>query len=58
MTRGSSVASTGASGQGGRQGSGALASNVRFWLIVVALLALSVYLSIAMWHEVQRLFGL
>jgi hypothetical protein len=25
---------------------------------VVALLALSVYLSIAMWHQVQRLFGL
>jgi len=25
---------------------------------VLALLALSVYLSIAMWHQVQRLFGL
>src|SRR5207302_5130163 len=34
------------------------AANVRFWLIVLALLALSVYLSIAMWHQVQRLFGL
>ena len=34
------------------------AANVRFWLIVLALLALSVYLSIAMWHTVQRLFGL
>jgi type VI protein secretion system component VasF len=34
------------------------AANVRFWLIVIALLALSVYLSIAMWHQVQKLFGL
>jgi len=34
------------------------AANVRFWLIVLALLALSVYLSIAMWHQVQKLFGL
>jgi type VI protein secretion system component VasF len=34
------------------------AANIRFWLIVVALLALSIYLSIAMWHQVQRLFGL
>jgi len=34
------------------------ANNMRFWLIVIALIALSVYLSIAMWHQVQRLFGL
>ena len=34
------------------------AANIRFWLIVIALLALSVYLSIAMWHQVQRLFWL
>ena len=34
------------------------AANIRFWVIVVALLALSVYLSIAMWHQVQKLFGL
>jgi hypothetical protein len=34
------------------------AASIRFWLIVIALIALSVYLSIAMWHEVQRLFGL
>jgi hypothetical protein len=34
------------------------AANVRFWLIVLGLLALSIYLSIAMWHQVQRLFGL
>jgi hypothetical protein len=34
------------------------AANIRFWVIVVALLALSVYLSIAMWQQVQKLFGL
>jgi hypothetical protein len=34
------------------------AANIRFWLIVIALLALSVYLSIAMWRQVQKLFGL
>jgi hypothetical protein len=34
------------------------AANVRFWVIVLALLALSVYLSIAMWQQVQKLFGL
>ncbi len=34
------------------------AANARFWIIVLALLALSVYLSIAMWQQVQRLFGL
>jgi hypothetical protein len=34
------------------------AANIRFWVIVLALLALSVYLAIAMWHQVQRLFGL
>ena len=34
------------------------AANVRFWLIAFALLALSIYLGIAMWHQVQRLFGL
>jgi hypothetical protein len=34
------------------------AANIRFWVIVIALLALSVYLSIAMWQQVQKLFGL
>jgi type VI protein secretion system component VasF len=34
------------------------AANIRFWLVVIALLALSIYLGIAMWHQVQRLFGL
>ena len=34
------------------------AANIRFWVIVVGLLALSVYLSVEMWHQVQNLFGL
>jgi hypothetical protein len=34
------------------------AASIRFWLIVVGLLALSVYFAVAMWHQVQRLFGL
>ena len=34
------------------------AANIRFWIIVVALLALSIYLGVAMWQQVQRLFGL
>jgi hypothetical protein len=34
------------------------AANIRFWVIVLGLLALSVYLSVAMWQQVQRLFGL
>lgn len=34
------------------------AANIRFWLIVIALLALSGYLAVAMWQQVQHLFGL
>lgn len=34
------------------------AANIRFWLVVAALLALSVYLGVQMWHQVQNLFGL
>ncbi|HEX6491083.1 MAG TPA: hypothetical protein VF002_06890 [Gaiellaceae bacterium] len=34
------------------------AANIRFWLIVLALLVLSVYLGIQMWHQVQKLFGI
>jgi hypothetical protein len=34
------------------------AARIRFWLIVLALLALSAYLSIAMWQQVQKLFGI
>jgi uncharacterized membrane protein len=34
------------------------AAQIRFWLIVLGLLALSAYLTLVIWHEVQRLFGL
>jgi hypothetical protein len=33
-------------------------ANVRFWIVLLGLLALSVYLSITIWHQVQKLFGL
>jgi hypothetical protein len=34
------------------------AANIRFFVIVVALLVPSVYLGILFWHQVQKLFGL
>jgi hypothetical protein len=34
------------------------AANVRFWLIVLGLLALSIFLCVKMWQQVQNLFGL
>ncbi|HEY3206728.1 MAG TPA: hypothetical protein VGJ58_07235 [Gaiellaceae bacterium] len=34
------------------------AANIRFWLVVIALLALSIYLGVEMWKQVQNLFGL
>ncbi len=33
-------------------------ANIRFWFVVVLLLALSVFLSVTIWREIQRLFGL
>ena len=33
-------------------------AGIRFWLVVVILLAGSIVLAVTMWHEVQRLFGL
>ena len=33
-------------------------ARIRFWLTLIVLLALSVLLSISIWREVQRLFGL
>ena len=33
-------------------------ARIRFWLTLIVLLALSVFLSISIWREVQRLFGL
>jgi cell division septal protein FtsQ len=34
------------------------AANARFWLVVLGLLAVSIYLGTVMWHQVQKLFGL
>jgi hypothetical protein len=34
------------------------AANIRFWVIVLALLALSIFLCVKMWQQVQNLFGL
>jgi len=34
------------------------AANIRFWVIVLGLLVLSVYLALKMWQQVQNLFGL
>ena len=33
-------------------------ASLRFWLVLLALLAASVLLSLTIWHEIERLFGL
>jgi hypothetical protein len=33
-------------------------AGVRFWVVLLVLLVLSVALSVTIWHEIQRLFGL
>jgi hypothetical protein len=33
-------------------------ANLRFWLVLLVLLAGSVYLALAIWSEVRHLFGL
>jgi hypothetical protein len=33
-------------------------ARLRFWLVLAALVALSVWLSIVAWHQIERLFGL
>ena len=33
-------------------------ARIRFWLVVLALLALFAFLSVSVWREVERLFGL
>ena len=33
-------------------------AGVRFWLVLLLLLVASVALSITIWHEIQKLFGL
>lgn len=33
-------------------------ARMRFWVVLLALIVLTAYLSIVVWHQVQRLFGL
>ena len=33
-------------------------AGMRFWLVLIVLLVASVALSVTIWHEIQRLFGL
>jgi cytochrome c-type biogenesis protein CcmH/NrfG len=33
-------------------------ANLRFWFVLLVLVALSVYLSVIIWHQVERTFGL
>lgn len=33
-------------------------ASLRFWLVLLGLIAVSVLLTLTIWHEVQRLFGL
>jgi hypothetical protein len=33
-------------------------AKLRFWLVLLGLVAVSVYLSIVIWHQIERTFGL
>jgi len=33
-------------------------ANLRFWLVLLVMVVASVYLSIVIWHQIQRTFGL
>jgi hypothetical protein len=33
-------------------------ARLRFWLVLLCLVAVSVYLSIIVWHQIERTFGL
>ena len=33
-------------------------ANLRFWFVLLGLVAASVYLSIVIWHQIQQTFGL
>ena len=33
-------------------------ARMRFWVVLTTLIVLTAYLSIVVWHQVQRLFGL
>jgi IS4 transposase len=33
-------------------------ARIRFWFVLVALVALSIWLSVVVWRQIERLFGL
>jgi len=33
-------------------------ARLRFWFVLLGLIALSIYLSIVIWHQIERTFGL
>ena len=33
-------------------------AKLRFWFVLLGLIAVSVYLSIVIWHQIERTFGL
>jgi hypothetical protein len=33
-------------------------SNLRFWLVLIALVFLTAFLALTVWHEVQQIFGI
>jgi hypothetical protein len=33
-------------------------ANLRFWFVLLGLVAVSVYLSIVIWHQIERTYGL
>jgi hypothetical protein len=33
-------------------------ANLRFWFVLLVLVAASVYMSIIIWHQIERTFGL
>ena len=33
-------------------------AHLRFWLVLIGLVALSIYLSVIIWHQIERTFGL
>jgi hypothetical protein len=33
-------------------------AKLRYWIVLLALVAASVYLSLVIWHQIQRTFGL
>jgi hypothetical protein len=33
-------------------------AQIRFWAVLISLVALTVFFSVTIWHQIQRLFGL